>query len=222
MEDENDFLQDMETDTYISQIKEKENIELNKKEQIQREKDEARTTRNLLAKEKRAKVLDKIDKNKSVIFDEEASEILGKEKRLLLSKIQSYKQLFPEELKKFKFKQNSTTEELQAYIEEIQIIIEIDGTEMFVLDSLFQSLKMIEGYSAKTKTYNISGLSDLLRMNKQFNSLCKQLMLKYGTFMNTPIEIQTGIIVVTSAYIMVQKNNKKNELNNYFNEEIKI
>ena len=221
MEDENDFLQDMETDTYISQIKEKENIELNKKEQIQREKDEARTTRNLLAKEKRAKVLDKIDKNKSVILDEESSEILGREKRLLISKIQAYKQLFPEELKKFKFKQNSTTEELQAYIEEIQVIIEIDGTEMFVLDSIFQSLKMIEGYSAKTK-YNITGLSDLLRMNKQFNSLCKQLMLKYGTFMNTPIEIQTGIIVVTSAYIMVQKNNKKNELNNYFNEEIKI
>ena len=221
MEDEN-FLQDMETDTYVSLIKEQQNSEQIKKEQIQREKDEARATRNLLAKEKRAKVLDKIDENKSVIFDEEASEILGKEKRLLLSKIQSYKQLFPEELKKFKFKQNSTTEELQAYIEEIQIIIEIDGTEMFVLDSLFQSLKMIEGYSAKTKTYNISGLSDLLRMNKQFNSLCKQLMLKYGTFMNTPIEIQTGIIVVTSAYIMVQKNNKKNELNNYFNEEIKI
>ena len=220
MEDENDFLQDMETDTYVSQIKEKENIELNKKEQIQREKDDARATRNLLAKEKRAKVLDKIDKNKSEEL-EESSEILGKEKRLLLSKIQSYKQLFPEELKKFKTKKNCTIEELQAYIEEIQVIIEIDGTEMFVLDSIFQSLKMIEGYSAKTK-YNISGLSDLLRMNKQFNSLCKQLMLKYGTFMNTPIEIQTGIIVVTSAYIMVQKNNKKNELNNYFNEEIKI
>ena len=221
MEDENDFLQDMETDTYISQIKEKENIELNKKEQIQREKDDARATRNLLAKEKRAKVLDKIDKNKSVILDEEASEILGKEKRLLLSKIQSYKQLFPEELKKFKFKQNSTCEELQSYIEEIQIIIELDGAELFLIDSIFQSLKMIEGYSKKTK-YDITGLSDLLKMNKQFNSLCKQLMLKYGTFMNTPIEIQTGIIVVTSAYIMVQKNNKKNELNNYFNEEIKI
>ena len=38
---------------------------------------------------------------------------------------------------------------------------------------------MVEGYTLNKK-YVISGLSDLLKMNKQFNSLAKQLMLKYG------------------------------------------
>ena len=38
---------------------------------------------------------------------------------------------------------------------------------------------MVEGYTLNKK-YVISGLSDLLKMNKQFNSLAKQLMLKNG------------------------------------------
>ena len=48
-----------------------------------------------------------------------------------------------------------------------------------------QSLKLCENYTINTK-YDISGLSDLLKMNKQLNSVCKQMMLKYNCFTNTP------------------------------------
>ena len=80
---------------------------------------------------------------------------------------------------------------------------------------------MAEGYTSNTK-YDISGLSDLLKMNKQFNSLAKQLMLKYGCFMNTPPEYQLMMLVMSSSYIMINKNNNKSQLNDLFNEKIKI
>ena len=137
----------------------------------------------------------------------------------MLAKINSYKQLFPDELKTFKLKKNPTTEELEAYIEEIQVIIEIGNVEGFVLDAIMHSVKMSEGFTSNTK-YDITGLSDLLKMNKQFNSLTKQLMLKYGCFMNTPPEYQLMMLVMSSSYIMINKNNNKDKLNDFFNEKI--
>ena len=37
---------------------------------------------------------------------------------------------------------------------------------------------MIEGFTSKTK-YDITGLSSMLKMNPQFDIMCKKLMLKY-------------------------------------------
>jgi hypothetical protein len=82
-------------------------------------------------------------------------------------------------------------------------------------------MKVIEGASSYTR-YNISGLSDILRNNKQFHSLCKQLYIKYNTFARIDPEYQLLFLVATSAYICRQKNIGRSQMDAYLNEEVKI
>ena len=70
------------------------------------------------------------------LFDEKGTEILGKDRRMLLSKIQQYKNLFPEELKKFKIKKNCSTEDLNLYLEEMETIVNCGSVEQFLTDSI--------------------------------------------------------------------------------------
>ena len=127
--------------------------------------------------------------------------------------------MFPTELKTFKIKKGSNVEELQAYILEIQIIIETNTIDSFLMDSVYSSLNLIEPLTVKTK-FNIRGLSDLLKSNKQFNSLTKQIFLKYGCYSNVGPEYQCLLIIVSSVYITVNKNNNRNSIESYLNEKI--
>ena len=77
-------------------------------------------------------------------------------------------------------------------------IIETGTVNQFLEDSIIQCIKIIEGVSSKTK-YNISGMADMLSMNKEFNSLCRQLFLKYGVFSKIPIEYQ--LIKIGRAHV---------------------
>ena len=221
--DQDNFLDDMENNKYISEIQNKKQIEDREKELIKDEKNEIRKNKILISQQKKEESKKRYEekhiKKDNEIDNDDSTPILGKDKRQLLNKINSYKQLFPDELKTFKLKKNPTTEELEAYIEEIQVIIEIGNVESFVLEGILQSLKMCENFTVNKK-YDITGLSDLLKMNKQFNSLAKQLMLKYGCFMNTPPEYQLMMLVMSSSYIMINKNNNKDKLNDFFNEKI--
>ena len=76
--------------------------------------------------------------------------------------------------------------------------------------------------TSKTKSMNITGLSDLLKANKEFHSLCKQLYLKYGVFNKIPPEYQLTILISTSAYIIRNKNLNKDSLEAYLNEPIEV
>ena len=154
------------------------------------------------------------------LFSESGSEIVGKERRMLLKKLQQYKELFKDELKGFKVKKAASVDELKAYIEECENIVSVSACDQFILDGLLNSLKMIEGVSAHTKNYNISGLSDLLKANPHFHSLAKQLFLKYGLFSSTPPEYQMLFLVATTAYICRSKNAKKDEMMNYLQQPI--
>jgi len=111
------------------------------------------------------------------LFSEKGTEILGQERRVLLSKIQQYKNLFPEELKKFKIKKNCSTQDLHLYLSEMEVIVNTDSVEQFLTDSIIQCIKLTEGVSSYTK-YDISGCADMLKGNKQFHTLCKQLYIK--------------------------------------------
>jgi hypothetical protein len=153
--------------------------------------------------------------------DDEGDEIIGHEKRLLLTKINQYKNLFPE-LKNFKLSKNQTVEYLNKVLDEFNSIISTDNTNTFIMDALLQSIKIVEGITARTKDYNLTGLSDILKSNPQFNKLCKQLFLKYGVFENTPPETQLLMIVITSSWICCKKNSKKFELNQFLNEPIEV
>ena len=50
--------------------------------------------------------------------------------------------------------------------------------------------------------------------------MCQKLLLKYNCFSNTPIEYQAIMIVSTSVYLTIQKNNCKPAMNEYLNQKI--
>ena len=98
-------------------------------------------------------------------------------------------------------------------------IVECDSVEQFLLDSILQCIKLIEGVSSYTK-YDIQGLAGLLKANKQFHQLSKQLFIKYGVFKAVPVEMQMLMMVSTTSYIVNCKNKRKGALNEHLNQPI--
>jgi hypothetical protein len=154
------------------------------------------------------------------VFSNKPTEIVGLKKRELLIKVREYKNLFPTELKRFKVKKNPTEGDLVVALEEMDSIISTSNIQGFLDDSIFNSIKIIEGVSAYTKNYNLSGLSIMLRMNKQFNTLLRQLYLKYGVFSAVPPETQMLFILVTTSWVCIQKNKQKEKINEMLNTPI--
>lgn len=192
--------------------------EREREQQLKRLQKEAERQQKQQAKQNKRE--NKVGKEDGDLFSEQGTEILGKDRRLLLNKIQQYKELFPDSLKGFRVKRAASVEELKAYLEEIDNIINTSSVDAFLVDSILSSIKMIEGVSAVTKNYNITGLSDMLKVNPHFHSLAKQLMVKYGVFSATPPEMQMVFLVATTAYICKNKNAKKGELMTFLNEPI--
>ena len=158
----------------------------------------------------------KVQINNESWNDDDATPILGKDRRILTSKIQQYKNLFPEILGKFKLKKNPTVEDLQEALDEMDVIVNCSSVEDFLNYSILQCLKMIEGASSYTR-YDVSGMSDLLRQNKQFHQLSKMLYIKFS---NIPPEYQMVMLMATTAYVCVEKNKRKASLEEYLNTTI--
>ena len=153
------------------------------------------------------------------LFDDQGTELIGRDKRLLLSKIQQYKNLFPEELSKFKIKKNCSTSDLQLYLSEMESIVDTSSVEQFLSDSIIQCIKLTEGISTYTR-YDITGCAELLKMNKQFHTLTKQMYIKYKVFDKVPPEWQLMILVATTAWMCKAKNAKKKEIENFLNQPL--
>ena len=170
---------------------------------------------NLLKEKEEAKLLKSTKTTKTDdddnIYSNHPTEIMGQEKRILLNKVKQYKSLFPEQLKTFKIKINPNVVELKSYLDEMDVIVNTQNVDNFLTESILASLKLIEGTTSNFKNYNLSGLSDMLKNNKQFHTLCKTLYLKYNTFNAIPAEYQMLLLVSTTAYICKNKNSKKNE-----------
>ena len=199
--------------------KEKENEYLRMfKEQEKKNKEQQKEQQKVI----QTKTKKIIDNDTNSLYSETGHINLGLEKNLLLKKVKQYKSLFSNELKRFKIKPNATEQELKNYIDEMQIITELDSVDDFLTESILSSIKVIEGTTKNFKNYDISGLSDMLKENKQFNTLCKQLYIKYGCYNNISPEYQMLFLIATSTYIIRNKNIKKKELENFLNEEIKI
>jgi len=159
-----------------------------------------------------------ISKSKPTNYNTDNSNSNVKDKILLEHKIKQYIILFPNELKNYKVKPNSSVVKLKEHLEEIEVLISLGSVDTFIMDSIFYCIKVVEGVSARTKNYNIQGLADILKQNDQFMKLCKQLYLKYNTFENVPPEYQLVMIVSTSAYVCIQKNKHKAEINDLLNQ----
>ena len=224
---EEDLLKNLQNDKYISKSNLEKEEKINKKKQlddekkIEKEQNKAFKAQNRAIQQEKidAKQQEKKEKEQEQEQTDEEAQFIGRDRRQLLNRIAQYRELFPTELKTFKIKKGSSVEELQAYILEIQIIIETNTIDSFLMDSVYSSLNLIEPLTVKTK-FNIRGLSDLLKSNKQFNSLTKQMLLKYGCYSNVAPEYQILLMIVSSVYITVNKNNNRSSIESYLNEKI--
>lgn len=216
---DNNFLSDLNADNFREPPSQQEIRQEEKQQKAQKKsydklfKDIQRESR-MLTKPKKSKYEDD-----SSLFDDQGTELIGREKRIILSKIQQYKNLFPEELSKFKIKKNCSTSDLQLYLSEMESIVDTSSVEQFLSDSIVQCIKLTEGISTYTR-YDITGCADMLKSNKQFHTLTKQMYIKYKVFDKVPPEWQLTILIATTAWMCKTKNAKKKEIENFLNQPL--
>ena len=206
------FLDELTNDNYQEPPTEREQRELEKefKEQV---KEQTKAQKRHEIKEKKVNnILESGD-----LFDETGTEIIGRDRRVIINKMNQYKSLFPKELAKFKVKKGASIEELQAYLQEMSTIVECSSYDNFLSDSILQTIRLIEGGTKATR-YDISGCADMLKANPQFNNLLKQLYVKYNVFTKIPPEIQMVLLISTTSYICLNKNKNKGLINEYLNQ----
>jgi len=170
-------------------------------------------------KKNKPQKVEKLTRDDDSLFGDDATPILGKDKRIVIAKLHQYKNLFKEELKKFKIKPNASEEQLKACLNEMEAIVETSSIDNFMTESILQSIKLIEAGSARTK-YNISGTAEMLKQNQQFHNLIKQLYVKYNIFSKVPPEFQLVLLVGTTAMLCKTKNDKKDHIESFLNEKI--
>jgi hypothetical protein len=206
------FLDELTNDNYQEPPTEKEQRELEKefKEQI---KEQTKAQKKHEVKERKVNnIIESGD-----LFDETGTEIIGRDRRVIINKMNQYKSLFPKELAKFKVKKGASIEELQAYLQEMSTIVECSSYDNFLSDSILQTIRLVEGGTKATR-YDISGCADMLKANPQFNNLLKQLYVKYNVFTKIPPEIQMVLLISTTSYICLNKNKNKGLINEYLNQ----
>ena len=217
-----DFLEEMQNDKYINEkeIEEKQDIEDKKQNKIdmKQNKIDSKITKAQKLEEKQQKLQEKLQEKENKI-DNESTEIIAKSKRHLLAKINKYKKLFKSELSDYKINKNASEDELKNHMTNIQDLLDSSEVDTYINDSIFHCIKMIEPFTSKTR-YDINGLSNMLKLNPQFNTMCQKLLLKYNCFNNTPIEYQFLMCISTSIYLTIQKNQCKPALNEYLNQKI--
>jgi hypothetical protein len=204
------FLEELNTTNYIEPPtkEEQKNIEKSFKETLKQK------TKHIKIQEKVNSVYESSD-----LFDDNGSEIIGRDRRVIINKLNQYRNLFPKELSKFKVKKGASTQKLQAYLDEMATIVETSSYDNFLTDSILQAIKLVENGSKYTR-YDIAGCADMLKANPQFNSLMKQMYVKYNVFHKIPCEIQLLLLVTTTAYICSNKNRNKSHLENYLNQPV--
>ena len=220
--DNSGFLEEMQNDKYINQIEidKQQDIEDKKQNKIDTKQNKLDNKINKAQKleEKQIKIEEKLNEKKNKI-NNDSTEIISKSKRLLLGKINKYKKLFKSELSDYKINKNASEDELKNHIINIQDLLDSNEVDTYINDSIYHCIKLIEPFTSKTR-YDITNLSNMLKMNPQFEIMCKKLLLKYNLFSNTPIEYQMIMLVSTSVYLTIQMNKSKPALNEFLNQKI--
>ena len=204
------FIQELENDKF--ETTEEPSHDISKKIKQMRHENALKT------EELRQRKLEEVERKKflkSAVKEEEEveieTEILGKEKRVILKKIQLFKNCFKQELKntKFKISKTASVQELEQILDEMQTIVSVNSVEDFCMDIIYNSLKIVECASSMTRDFDITGLSESLKSNEQFVKLCKLMFIKYQTFDAIPIEYQLLFIVIVNGVIVAQVNKAK-------------
>lgn len=180
-------------------------------------------TQPKVKKQKPKKIIDddeSIMSDKEDLFDNKGTHLFGKENLELLHKIKQYKTMFPKELSKFRIKKNANETELKNYLEEIEILVNLSGCDIFITEAILATLQGVEIFTQRT-SFNITGLSIMLKSNPQFHHLSKQLYLKYNSFGSVPIEYQMLMLIFTTSYVAINKNKNIGILEKELNEPYK-
>ena len=215
------FLAELGSDQYLpkptkASIKNEEKA--NKKMLQEQERENKRQAKEAKREEvARMKEMKKKEDDNDSLFGGEPTEIMGKDKILLLRKAKQYKTLFPVELKTFKLKKNPSVKDLADAVEEMEIMVETGGVNEFLEDSVIQCIKLIENVSAISPRYDVRGMSLMLQSNPQFKKLSKILFVKYNVYQNIPPEFQMLMLVSTCAMLANNKNRAKGEIDAYLN-----
>lgn len=203
-----------QTDEYLSDFN---NIsfkvqEQEKPKEIKQEK--SLILKNIIQhKQKRQRDLDEISiKSDDFFSDRSKTPILGKTKRELIAKIKQYKLLFPEQLKSFRVKKKATEEELQTYLNEIDCILSTSKLDSFLCEAVNYAVGVIEKMSSLTTNFDLTGIQEMLKNNKEFQDLVRILSIKYNTFSQVSPELQLAIIVTSTSYICVMTNRQKKKI----------
>ena len=223
MDNNNDFLDEMENDKYINQIEidKQQDIEDKKQNKIdmKQNKIDSKISKAQKLEEKQRIIKEKI-KEKEENKINESTEIITKSKRQLLAKICKYKKLFKSELNDYKINKNASEDQLKIHITNIQDLLDSNEVDNYINDSIYHCIQMIEPLTCNSKIYNITGLSTMLKMNHQFDIMCKKMMLKYNCFSNTPLEYQFLMCISTSIFLTIQMNKSKPAMEQYLNQKI--
>ena len=225
-DDDNDsFLEDLGADKWVSP----EDAEIQQKEQKKRDAEMAKMrreeARDLALQEKHEKARQKLEKTKkdeNHVFTEDDIELLGRERLELIKRITQYKSQFPKELSKIRVPKKPTVEVLERILNEIDALLDLSTIDSFVLDSVYHSIRVIEGVSALTTRFNVSGLSDCLKKDPNFVCLAKRLMVKYSSYSQLAPEWQMLFTIGITAYVMTQKNAQTAKINLYLDEPIPL
>lgn len=151
------------------------------------------------------------------LFAPEATPILGKDRRELLSRISEYRALFPDELKSFKIKNGANDQQLQEALDEMEVIVSCGGVNKMLDEALLMAIQTVEVASSRTDRLDITGTADALRANAEFHKLCKLCWIKYRVFSNCPPEAQLMLVVASTAMVMRQQNMKRKEISGMLN-----
>ena len=220
--DNSEFLNELQNDQYVNQIEliKKQDIEDKKQDKIDKKQNKinSKISKAQKIEEKQIKIQEKLQEKENEI-NNDSTEIIGKTKRQLLTKINKYKKLFKSELSDYKINKNGSEDELKNHIINIQDLLDCNEVDNYINDSIFHCIKMIEPFTSKTR-YDLTGLSNMLKMNPQFDTMCKKLLLKYNCFTNTPIEYQMIMLVSTSVYLTIQMNKSKPAMEQFLNQKI--
>ena len=164
------FLQELDSNVYVDtpvltekelNKQQKETDRQMKKFVLDKEREEKKAAKQLIANEKKYnQELKKSNKVKTIpvsssddnsLYDENGTKLQGKQILILNKKIQQYKLMFKEELKSFKVKKNANEEELNSALLEMQTIVELGSIDAFMMDSVLQIIKVIESGSSITQ-----------------------------------------------------------------------
>ena len=222
MDNNDEFLEELQNDKYVNQNELDKQQEIDDKQQDKIDKKQnkldSKISKAQKLEEKQQQIQKKLEEKENKI-NNDSTEIIGKTKRQLLTKINKYKKLFKSELSDYKINKNASEDELKNHIINIQDLLDSSEIDNYINDSIYSCIKMIEPFTSKSR-YDLTGLSNMLKLNPQFDVMCKKLMLKYNCFSNTPIEYQMIMLVSTSVYLTLQMNKSKPAMEQFLNQKI--